>query len=244
MKLVFGVLALVVTIEVLTITAGHGPLVALGQGGMPMNGMVMQGMGKMGGPFSPSSRPISMDKAVQVLREWPAVHHIDGIVLDEVEAYTQNFYGQFKERGTGKGAIQVLVDRYSGRTMPEMGPNIMWNTKYRHAMVEEMRSTMGMEMSGTMGNMQMPGMMGSGANPQSSGTQISNEQARQDANNFLSGYLPGATVGDGDAFYGYFHFDVLRGGHQVGMLSVNAANGQVWYHTWHGEFLEKREVGH
>jgi hypothetical protein len=28
----------------------------------------------------------------------------------------------------------------------------------------------------------------------------------------------------------------------VGMLSVSAQNSQVWYHTWHGEFLEKREI--
>jgi len=28
------------------------------------------------------------------------------------------------------------------------------------------------------------------------------------------------------------------------MLSVNATTGQVWYHTWHGEFLDKREVAH
>ena len=51
-------------------------------------------------------------------------------VLDEVEAYTQNYYGQLKERATGRGAIQVLVDRYTGRAMPGMGPNMTWNNKY------------------------------------------------------------------------------------------------------------------
>ena len=50
-------------------------------------------------------------------------------------------------------------------------------------------------------------------------------------------------AGDADSFYGYYHFDVIRGGRQVGMLSVNAGSGQVWYHTWHGEFIEKREIG-
>jgi len=34
----------------------------------------------------------------------------------------------------------------------------------------------------------------------------------------------------------------MMGGRQVGMLSVSAQNGQVWYHTWHGEFLETREI--
>ena len=93
-----------------------------------------------------------------------------------------------------------------------------------------MKSTMRMGMGGMDGQHAMPGMVGSGTNPQSSGARVSHEQARQNANQFLSGYLTGASVNDGHAFYGYFHFDVLRGGRQVGMLSVNAANGQVWYH--------------
>jgi hypothetical protein len=83
-------------------------------------------------------------------------------------------------------------------------------------------------------------MRGASATPPA-GT-ISEAQARQAAAQFLAGYLPGARVGDGDTFYGYYHFDVLRGDRQVGMMSVNAAGGQVWYHTWHGEFLEKREI--
>ena len=103
----------------------------------------------------------------------------------------------------------------------------------------------------TMGGMMGPGMMGGGGMmrnapaPQQgtapSADQVSEAQARVNANQFLTGYLPGATVGGVDVFYGYYHFDVMQGGRQAGMLSVNAAAGQVWYHTWHGEFLGKRE---
>src|SRR5437588_2473366 len=102
----------------------------------------------MGGPFAPSSRPISIERAVEILRQWPDAHHIDGLVLDEVEAYTQNFYAQFKEASTGKGAVQVLVDRYTGRSMPEMGPNMMWNAKYGKVMMQEMMSGSEMMMGG------------------------------------------------------------------------------------------------
>jgi hypothetical protein len=125
MRLAVGVVVLLVAIGILTTTVGNWPVVALGQGGMTMNGMMMQGMGMMGGPFAPSSRPISMERAIEILRQWPDAHHVDGLVLDEVEAYAQNFYGQFKETSTGRGAVQVLVDRYTGRAMPEMGPNVM-----------------------------------------------------------------------------------------------------------------------
>ena len=38
-----------------------------------------------------------------------------------------------------------------------------------------------------------------------------------------------------------YTIDVGAGGHPVGMLSVNASTGAVWYHTWHGSFLAERD---
>src|SRR5712691_8134868 len=59
-----------------------------------MNGMgMMGGVGMMGGPFLPSSLPLSTAQAIQILRQWLAAHHLDDLVLDEVEAYTGNYYG-------------------------------------------------------------------------------------------------------------------------------------------------------
>ena len=159
---------LLMTLGVLGVPGGRGAPAALAQAGMPSTGMsgggMMGSMGMMGGPFSPSARPLTMDRAVQILRAWPAANNLDGLVLDEVEAYTQNFYGQFKERDTGRSAIQVLVDRYTGRAMPEMGPNMMWNTKYGQAMMQVMMGGMGM-----MGGPEMigsGGMMGNAPAPQ------------------------------------------------------------------------------
>lgn len=235
MKIGTGVAAAVIVASLVII--GSGPVTtAFGQGNMPSGGM-------MGGPFPASAHPISTVQAEQILREWPAAHHLDGLVLDEVEVYTENIYGQFKEQSTGRGAIQVLVDRYTGRAVPEMGPNVMWNSKYGRAMMQAMMDGMGM-MGGMMGN---GGMMGGGMtsqpSPAPSTAPVTEAQARQNANRFLAGYFPGTMVGDADTFYGYYHFDVVRGGRQVAMLSANASTGQVWYHTWHGEFLSKHEVG-
>jgi hypothetical protein len=236
---------LVVVVSLMVIGPAAG-LPVLGQTG---GGMMMSGMGMMGGPFAPSARPIGVDRAIQILRAWPAAHNVDGLVLDEVETYTQNYYGQFKERATGRGAIQVLVDRYTGRAMPEMGPNMMWNSRYGHAMRQDMMDMMGgTGMGGMMGPSMMggDGMMGGGSaqgpNAPAKGSHLSEAQARQRANQFLTGYLPGTVTGDADTFYGYYHFEVMRSSRQIGMLSVNDTTGQVWYHTWHGEFLEKREV--
>jgi hypothetical protein len=37
--------------------------------------------------------------------------------------------------------------------------------------------------------------------------------------------------------------DTERDGRFVGMLSVNARTGAVWYHGWHGSFIDELELG-
>src|SRR5674476_1242642 len=36
--------------------------------------------------------------------------------------------------------------------------------------------------------------------------------------------------------------DTVSGGNTVGMLSVNATTGAVWYHTWHGTYIAKEDA--
>ncbi len=55
-------------------------------------------------------------------------------------------------------------------------------------------------------------------------TRYDQAAAQQLATTFLAGYLPGATVLDGQAFPGYYTFDFGRGQVEA-MLSVNAATG-------------------
>lgn len=49
------------------------------------------------------------------------------------------------------------------------------------------------------------------------------------------------TVDDAEAFPGYYTLHTLEQDQVEGMLSVNAATGDVWYHSWHGEFQEISE---
>ena len=44
-----------------------------------------------------------------------------------------------------------------------------------------------------------------------------------------------------DAYPGYYSIDTTVGGRGAGMVSVNAASGAVWYHTWHGAFIAKED---
>jgi hypothetical protein len=67
------------------------------------------------------------------------------------------------------------------------------------------------------------------------------DQAKTNAQLFLNANYAGTTVGDLATFYGYYHVDVLQASKTYGMLSVNGYTGQVWYHTWHGAFIQAVE---
>ncbi|MDQ2787166.1 MAG: hypothetical protein M3Y58_19420, partial [Chloroflexota bacterium] len=99
---------------------------------------------------------------------------------------------------------------------PEYGPNMMWNTKY--------------------------GMM----RWQNDATQpmvISAEQATKLASDWLAQNQPGTTTEAPDAFHGYYTLHTLQDGKVTGMLSVNGYSGAVWYHTWHGAFIQMKDAG-
>ena len=107
----------------------------------------------------------------------------------------------------GTGATEVLIDPSTGAVSIEYGPAMMWNTRY--------------------------GMHATTA----TATRVSATQATRDAQQWIDAQRPGLTTGAPEAFPGYYTLDTLRDGRTVGMLSVNAITGAVWYHTWHGTYL-------
>ncbi|MCL5959196.1 MAG: hypothetical protein M1358_07730 [Chloroflexi bacterium] len=150
------------------------------------------------------------------------------LTFNEIHGFADNFYVPIYETSTGNYAFELIIfeliiDRVSGAVMPEPGPDMMWNTKY-----------------GTMDG----GMMGHGGQQQGAQvtptveTPVSQDQAVRLAQEFLTSYLPGTMTGDVHSFYGYRTIEVTRGGQMQRMISVNGYNGAVWYHTWHGDFLE------
>jgi hypothetical protein len=128
--------------------------------------------------------------------------------------FQYNFYVDFVERATGIHAFEALIDPFTGDLYPEPGPSVMWNTKY------------GM----------MSGVLWGSADASAPMT-VTPAQAKDLAQDFLDGYLPGAQALEAERFYGYYTLDFTRGGQTYGMLSVNGYTGQVWYHSWHGQYL-------
>jgi len=71
---------------------------------------------------------------------------------------------------------------------------------------------------------------------------VSSDRATAIANAWLQANAAGQTVsGMTDLFPGHYTMDTVSGGNTVGMLSVNATTGAVWYHTWHGTFIAKED---
>ena len=159
----------------------------------------------------------SFEKAKQLANQYLGTR--SDLTIKEIMEFSNNFYIRVQESSTGINAFELLVDRYSGRVMPEYGPNMMWNTKY------------GM----------MNGMMGRSQGTPTADMPISAQNASEYAQTWLDANNPGAKIEEPETFYGYYTLDVSRDGSTYGMLSVNGYKGDVWYHTWHGKFISMVE---
>ena len=172
-------------------------------------------------PYANTRTPLTITEAKTIAQNYVTSIGNPGLTVKQVEEYTNNFYVQVNEVSTGKGAFELLINKQTGSIYPEMGPNMMWNTKY------------GMMRGGILG-----GIFGT---PTATMT-VTSAQATTDAQTYLNSYIFGATTGDVNTFYGYYTIEVLNGSTTYGMLSVNGYTGQVWFHTWHGIFIAELKV--
>lgn len=193
------------------------------------------GCGDHVGPALPTGgtalSAISINTAVTDAQNYLTTLNNPDLTVKHVEEYSNNFYVQVTEKSTGNGALELIVDKYTGSIYPEMGPNMMWNTKYQS-------SVSGMMSGGMMG---AGGMMSGYSNTVTPTTTlpVNLAQAKADAEQYLNANYPRTTTGDITTFYGYYTIEVLNGTTTQGMLSVNGYTGQVWYHTWHGNFIQE-----
>ena len=176
----------------------------------------------MSGLFgSSSASPASMDKAQQSVQSFLERTGNSDLHIDELMEFDRNFYALIKEKSSGIGALELLVNKSTGSVGFEPGPDMMWNAKY------------GM-MRG------FGGMMGFGST--SGAMTVSPDPATEIAQGWLDQRGGGYSAGAPDAFYGYYTFHFSRAGRIAGMLSVNGSTGQVWFHSWHGSFVQSREL--
>lgn len=214
----------------------NGNYGSYGQRGYGSYGQGYNGRGMMGRWFNSNSSQVESGKKL-------SIDQIKTVVNDYIKGYGSNleisdifvykdtdYYVSVEEKDTGKGAMELLVNPYTGQVYPEYGPSMMWNEKY-----------------GVQGGYGMMGrggwnMMGGTSrnnynNNTTSSKQFSSDQAVKIADQYVKDNLGKdfSVSGDGREFYGYYTFHINKGGSIAGMMSVNYYTGAVWYHDWHGE---------
>ena len=179
------------------------------------------GMWRWGGQsrLGSSSQVLSIEEAETAISEYIADYGSEEpLHIGEIMIFDNHAYAEVVEEGTGIGAFEVLVDPETLAVFPEMGPNMKWNLKYGH-----MRG----------------GMMGGGYAGSGVDMPVSGEEAIRIASEYLWDNESDLTADSHpDPFYGYYTIHTLKDGDVYGMLSVNGYDGEVFLHTWHGDFIE------
>jgi hypothetical protein len=173
------------------------------------------GMMGYGSGYDVASDPLTVKEAADAVKTYLDSTGNADLELKEVMEFSNNFYAEVEEKSTGIHAFELLVNKYTGAVTPEMGPNMMWNTKYGH--------------------------MNPGVTTTQDAT-VTEKQALINAQAYLDRVMPGTVADDAEAFYGYYTMHTLKDGRISGMLSVNSYTGAVWYHNWHGQFVDMLEV--
>jgi len=201
----------------------------------------MHGHGGLGGmmdgyrfedrPIPQNKERLSLNDALEIAEGYLGEVWGSAIEIAEIMEFDNHFYIQAVETNTGINAFEFLMDPITAAIHPEPGPNMMWNTKYG--------------MMGGRGMMGGYGMVSGSRAVPANEMAISPQQAREIAQEALNSSNPTSYIDEEvDVFYGYYTLHTLQDGEVTGMLSVNAETGQVWLHTWHGDFVDMLEHSH
>ena len=179
-------------------------------------------MGHMSRGFSQNTGSVdfNFEEVEELTHEYLEKNNLSGLEIAEIMEFSKNFYIEVYEPDTDIGALELLVDKSSGAIFPEYGPNMMWNLKYgMHSQIPISQNDINMD--------------------------ISKDEAVELAERYLAKTSISELAGDEvEKFYGYYTIHTLtEDGSIAGMLSVNGFSGDVWYHNWHGLFIDMTE-GH
>lgn len=179
-------------------------------------------------PQTRSNAPLTLEQAKTVAEQYLASTQDPNLALMEIMEFQNNFCITYYEKDTGRSAFEMLIWKQAPSqgmgtgfmtlgVMPEVGPNVMWNTKYSVESGEVVMKNQNLVSS----------------------DMISKEKALQIGQAYLNSNLNGARVVDATQFYGYYRIDYTVNGKIAGMLSVFSYTGHVAYYSWHGDFIQE-----
>ena len=178
------------------------------------------GYGMMGGGYNAQSLGVNLtngevatsDQAVAIGKAYTQKLN-QNLVVTELHEFSNGYEVELKDGKTGAKAYEVMVYKNGGQIIAEMGPNIMWNTKY--------------------------GPMNWG---NTGAVTVSEEQATKNAQDFVTKMGQGYTIGKPELAPGYYEFMVQKDGKDYAELDVNGYTGQVWFENWQGPILNTIDV--
>ena len=189
---------------------GYGMMRGLGAEG------IGRGYGMMGGGYDAKSLGVDLtngevttaDQVVAITKAYTQKTNQD-VIVGELHEFANGFEVELKEGATGAKAYEVLVYKKGGQIITEMGPNIMWNTKY--------------------------GPMNWG---NTGAVTVSEEQAAKSAQEFVTKMGQGYSIGKPELVPGYYEFMIQKDGKNYAELDVNGYTGQVWLENWQGTIIK------
>ncbi|KJS47095.1 MAG: peptidase [Peptococcaceae bacterium BRH_c23] len=184
-------------------------------GGQGVNGFG-GGYGMMGGGYDAKSLGVDLtngevttsDQVVAITKAYTQKTNQE-VVVGELHEFANGYEVELKEGATGAKVYEVMVYKNGGQIITEMGPNIMWNTKYGHM---------------NWGN--------NGA------VTVSEEQAAKSAQEFVAKLGQGYSIGKPELAPGYYEFMIQKDGKDYAELDVNGYTGQVWFENWQGPIIK------
>jgi hypothetical protein len=162
---------------------------------------------------------------------------LKGLVIQEIMLFSRNGYVIIAEEDTGTGAFELLIDPATQTAFLEYGPTRMWNLKY---------SRRGAVPSGCrMAGFSQPEDVTAGKLNSQFTMPFSAEDASEIAQDYLThSQTDHQGTAEITAFYGYYTIDIEDEDGIIGMLSVNGFTGEVFPHSWHGDFIKMFDYHH
>ncbi|MFQ6050817.1 MAG: PepSY domain-containing protein [Candidatus Hydrothermarchaeota archaeon] len=155
------------------------------------------------------AEPITIEEAKKIAEDY--VEEYNNLKLDEVYEFQTHFEAEFEEKDTGKHAFEIVVDKYTGAISPEMGPNMMWNTKYGHFSTDYL-----VPMS------------------------ITEEKAREIVQEFINRNNLDWNLDNAEVYYGFYEFHAKdKNKSIVAQINVNGYTGALWIENWHGPVINE-----
>jgi hypothetical protein len=168
---------------------------------------------------SVSSNVVPVEELIAAVQHYLDWQNNPDLQLAHMREFRWAFLVEAVERSTGRYAFGMMVSKVTAQISPEVGPNLLWNTKYG-SMIAEVGGGYGM-----VGRLLPEDPVGE--------MPLAESEARKIAENAVEMLDAGLKLGDEVAvFYGFYEFYLIHQGELVGELDVNGYSGQAWVKDW------------